>query len=65
MTRRGATRGNGRVINPEGDKRISPLKFVYAGQAQALRKEGLTYDQIGQRLGISGSYAQRLCNPEK
>jgi hypothetical protein len=47
MTRRGATRGNGRVINPEGDKRISPLKFVYAGQAQALRKEGLTWEFQG------------------
>jgi len=39
-----------------------PRAFDY-DVARRLRKQGLTYRQIGDRLGVSGNAANRACNP--
>jgi hypothetical protein len=39
-------------------------KTIDKKQIIKLRKEGLTYEQIGKQVGCSDGYAYQICNPE-
>lgn len=49
------------VKSPEPQRQDT--KFDW-DEARALREEGLTYDAIAERLGVSASGIRRVCNPK-
>jgi len=51
---------------PKGEKHpLSKLSDIDAANIPAMRNMGLSYDKIGEKLGVSGSLVHKICNGER